>query len=224
MKKTFYLFVFLFLAGAVYAQKSIQYVSFFPVSVTQNNVNLMQDTTSFSLMGDHSSYNGTTTAYHTFPGGLILGAADKARININTIDITSGNTVIDNMQVDNVLKVVSKGAVKELQLGDKCKSGDIYCNIFSVFANNMNFRWDKVLPDNSTLSLYTIDITVSNLASIKELYLKKGTWSGYAKFLPGLTSGDKLGWVKLRLPGTSTCRKYLVKYTGSLPYDNCDMP
>ncbi|MBO7605032.1 MAG: hypothetical protein J6S61_01010, partial [Elusimicrobiaceae bacterium] len=48
---------------------------------------------------------------------------------------------------------------------------------------------------------------------------------GLAKFfLPSLNDNHKLKWVRLRINGTSECRRYLVRYTGTEPEDNCNQP
>ena len=216
MKKYFYLFICLFIGTTVWAQKSIKYISFFPISVTQNNVILTQDSDSFSLLNGNTGYN-VSSPYHTYNGGLILGATDNAVITVDDMNITDGTFAIGKIMADNILKVISKGKAETVYLGNNCTSGD--CNSVSISAANLNIAWNNVVS-NTALSLYNVNVNADRLSTIKTIKLKQtnGTYSDFMS----LNSGDKLGWVKLRVPGTSTCRKYLVKYTGTKPSDNCN--
>ena len=216
MKKYFYLFICLLMGTTIWAQKSIKYISFFPISVTQNNVTLTQDSESFSLLNGNTGYN-VSSPYHTYNGGLILGATDNAVINIDDMNIINGKFAIGQIMVHNILKVISKGEAENVYLGNNCSSG--FCTNVFISAANLNVVWNNVVS-NTALSLYNVNVNSDRLSTIKKIKLKQENGT-YSDFIP-LENGDKLGWVKLRVPGTSTCRKYLVKYTGSKPSDNCN--
>ncbi len=228
MKKTFYFFIFIFLTAAVYAQKSIHYVSFFPVSVTQTNVSLTQDNKSFSLLNGNSGHS-VSNPYHTYNGGLILGATDNAQINVNNLNIT-GSKAINSILVDNALEIVSidpannslDRIIEEVQIGNKEWCYD--CENVFISAPNINIAWSK-FEHKDPITSYYMNINADRTTTVKGIYLKNNGGS-YKEFLPGLTPGtDKLGWVKLRLKGDDTCRKYLVKYQGNTkPNDRCSDP
>lgn len=220
MKKLFYFLIPLFFTTVALAQKSIQYVSFFPPSVSQNNVILTQNENSFSLL-EVNSYN-SNTSYHTFQGGLILGATDGAEVTINNMNITAGNTnAINKIQVDNALKIFAPGKADKIYLGNNCISNS--CTGIFLSAGDITLNWNNVTPGSGySLSNYTVKLNSNMLVYARKIYLLQKD-STYKEFLPGIAEGHHLGWVRLRLKGTSTCRKYLVRYTGnSKPADNCN--
>ena len=206
-KHIFFSFIFLLLNASVYAQKTIQYVSFLPSSVVHQNASLKQDKKSFSLM-DANSYTANSR-YHTLAGGLVLGAGKQAKINISALNINnSGTEAINRMLVDNMVNLVSSGTIGEitnLNLGNNCDKNS--CTNVRIYAADISWPVTASGSDNDV----TIDVNIIDKAKVYNLLLKHSKFGTYSEFLPGLSSSDKIGWRNFRIKGTDTCRRYLVK-------------
>ena len=211
MKIPFYSFILLFIATSVYAQKTVSYVSFFPpANVVHSEVILTQNTNSFSF-NDAQGAGSEGVDYTSKLGGLVLGAAPNSEINISTVTVAvTGDTeryAILNFKIDNIIKLSSNGALKNVTIGNinSCQSGEAYCGEVKIFANDISLPFITIYPDTLVTNVWVADNV--NIA----------TNFSYNNFIPGLSSGDKLKWVTLRVNGTEECRKYLVKYQGSAP-------
>lgn len=213
MKTIFYSFILLFATAYSWAQVSVNYVSFFPpaqvvhsaVSLTQNN-----DSFDYSLADPY-------TVYTNQQGGLILGANDNAITNIPKITILNESDdpayTIEDFNVDNIIKVSSSGTVNNIDIGREYTSGNVlpWEDIF-ISANSIYF------PALTNYEGVEHDVRSSNLTSSNQVWQDNN-------FLPRLNSkNENISWVYLRIPGTEECRRYLVKYNGTAPSDNCNMP
>jgi len=218
MKKFFYSFILLLATTLVCAQQTVNYVSFFPPAhIVHNEVVLKQNTDSFNYSDEvNKTESVSDNDYHAKSGGLVLGAAPNAKINISTITVTanSGDYAISSIQVNNIIDVSAKGRIGTLQLGTSgsCSPAANCQNVF-LSANNVTLPVTSTYHSNLEVNVYS-----SNLATVNKLNM-----GGYY-FLNGITSGDKLAWVNLRLEGTEVCRKYLVKFQGDTPDNACSEP
>lgn len=218
MKKFFYSFILLFTATLVCAQQTVNYVSFFPPAhIVHNEVVLKQDADSFNYTDQINKTDETPgTDYHAKSGGLVLGAAPNAKINIDKISIIAqtGDYAISSIQVNNIIDVSAKGRIGTLQLGTAgfCSPAENCQEVF-LSANNITLPVASTYHSNLEVNIYS-----SNLATVNKLNM------GSYYFLDGLNNGDKLKWVNLRLEGTEVCRKYLVKFQGDTPDNACSEP
>ncbi len=207
MKLTFFSLVLLSLTANVYAQKTVSYISFFPPSnIVHNQVNLKQNTSSFSYDDLTSGVN--TQDYEAREGGLILGSADNATITISDINIESEQEVdlpyaIKDFQVDNIVRVFSTGTINNIILGDNVEPG------ISVLLSANKIIWPLSIEYKESLA---VTVNVENVAVVSNIqYAQKNSDTKFSTFIPGLQSGDKLEWRNLRINGSEECKKYLVK-------------
>ncbi len=213
MKCVLYSFPFLFLTVFAQAQRSISYISFFPpANIVQNEVFLKQNIDSFSH-NDTSSLADKEGRELT--GSLILGAADKANINIDTMTVISDSATdksVENFYADNFIKIIStgtnKGIVnKYIAIGNpNACAGDTTCNTIFISSGKMK----SVLDNISNNSDMDINGYVSSLATIRNIRITPENGNNGANFMSDIPSGYKLVWCNMRLLGTEVCRKYLV--------------
>lgn len=206
MKKLFFSFTLLLITAGAYAQRNVNFVSFFPPShIIHKNVTLTQNANSFNR-DDATGATSGETDYLKKTGGLVLGAAPNSQIRVENLKIeTTTGYAIPNFYADNNLKIVSStGAIKTLTIG----SGARDTTDISATNYGMNF---------GTYSGVKPTVYVGNLTTLENGKTING-------FPPALGSNDKLKWVNLRIKGSEECRPYLVKYTGSAPINNCDEP
>ncbi len=213
MKIFFYSFILLFVVVSAYAQKTVNYVSFFPpANVVHSEVVLTQTTNSFDFV-DAQGNGAEGTDYTAKLGGLVLGAAPNSEITISTVTIVipaeSKKDTILNFKVDNIIKLSSKGALKDVTIGKVSECGYSYndCTIARISANDISFPFIANYPKD-----LNTNVRVANTANIGTYFVNDSY-----NFLPALSSGDKLKWVSLRVNGTEDCRKYLVKYSSTDP-------
>lgn len=207
MRLTFFSLFLLFLTVAVYAQRTVSYVSFFPPSnVVHNQVNLTQNTSSFSY--DNLTSGRNTKDYEAREGGLILGSADNAVITISDINIESQQEVdlpyaVANFQVDNIVRVFSTGTINNIVLGNNVEPGS------SVLLSANKIVWPLSIEYDNSLA---VSVDVENVAIISNIqYAREGSDTNFSTFIPGLQSGDILEWRNLRINGSEECNKYLTK-------------
>ena len=217
MKNFLFTFVFLFIVTFAYAQKQVNYVSFFPPAhVTHSEVTLTQNNDSFSYANDFISSNGSLD-YTALKGGIILGATQDSTTTIKnmTVNIPSGHRAyaISNFKVDNIIRVSAKGLIRDINIGIPCNQTSSSCNEVFISANSVSLPYSSLYPTN-----IEVDISVSDTADISAKII-----DGVNNFLPAfINSNNKLKWVNLRIRGTEECRPYLVSYTGSDPQSNCE--
>ena len=223
MKNFIFTFILLFAVTFAYAQKQIDYVSFFPPAhVVHSEVTLTQNAGSFNY-SDEFFVSGGTLDYTAVPGGLILGATKKSTTTVEAITVRVPGEqkayAIVNFKVDNIIRVSSKGLIKEINLGVACGETTSPCSNVFISANNVSLPYYSMYPNN-----IEINVAVSENATITAPF---AIISSANNFLPTLPSGhNKLKWVYLRIKGTEECRPYLVSYSGSTTmYDNyCTIP
>ncbi len=223
MKTFFYSFILLFVSTIVYAQQSVNYITFFPSAhVVHNTINLQQNADSFT---PQSHYNQTTNSdpnlYTVKPGGLILGAARDAVVNINTVTLPSNTndlvSFINTITVENLLKVEGKvngnGLIEELIIGADCtEDNNNSCQTVFISAGDLVIQpRGKIGYDGIMGNVYS-----SGVSKLKPYAVLLGT--------DALTSSFSVAWVNLRLEGEEVCRPYLVRYTTvTPPTNNCSM-
>ena len=215
MKFIYFIPVFILLTVTVQAQKSIDYVSFFPTSgVVHNKVSLVQDQESFDYNSDFDE-NIDPSIYQEKEGGLILGAADDAVVKINSINILNAKTggspfAFKNFNIDNVIRVYSTGTIREINIGNDgvCKGNPERCR--GAFISADQLIWPLRITNYNEDMKLNVNISVANLATLTRVNILKTDGKAYTVFLPGLKVGDTLGWRNLRIDGTGVCRKYLV--------------
>ncbi len=204
MKKLFFSFTLLLITAGVYAQRNVNFVSFFPPShIIHQNVTLTQNANSFNR--DDATGASGETEYLKKTGGLVLGAAPNSQIRVENLKIGVTGYAIPHFYADNNLRIVSStGAIKTLTIG----SGTRDTTDISATNYGMNFgTYPGVKPT----------VYVGNLTTLTNGKNING-------FPPVLGSNDKLTWVNLRIKGSEVCRPYLVKYTGTEPTDQCREP
>ena len=233
MKTFFYSFVLLFVSTVLWAQQSVNYVAFFPSAhVINNNVYLTQNSYSFrpnanTVPGD--SANANINKYATNPGGLILGAAKEAVINIDEFmadNLSNGATFIGSILADNLLEINANGSITNLNLN--CPG----CTACSDDPNDENYdaNCKKAFISAGGIKFsYAKEGGVCYIGGRRDFVIRS---SGITNFgggvLPAIPSGyhNSVKWVNLRLDGTEECRPYLVirKTNQSELADNCNKP
>ncbi len=231
MKTCFYSFILLFASTVLWAQQSVNYVAFFPSAhVVNNNVYLTQNSQSFNPQNDVSGSNATANInqYATQQGGLILGAAKEAVINIEEFmvdNLNDGSPFISNILADNLLEINANGSITNLNLNcpgcTACSDDpndanyDANCKKAFISAGGIKFSYEK-------------EGGACYIGGRRDFVIRS---SGITNFgggvLPAIPSGynKSVKWVNLRLDGTQECRPYLVIYKGqSEPVDNCNEP
>ena len=228
MKSIFYTFVFLSLAVLAQAQNNISYISFFPpASIAHSHVYLTQDNASFKradLINNTNSNN-----YHSRRGGLILGAANGAKVSISTITIQSASLdfAISKFWVDNIVRVSnSNGRIKNLTVG--------LTNGTTEVISVANFKW-PTRAEQFSGSMSNYDINVSERATLASLKVPNANNTAYMDIIPltiptnnngsstrNITTSDTLAWRKLRINGSEKCLWYLT--VNSPSSDNCREP
>lgn len=231
MKNIFYICLFLLLTVCAQAQRSVTYVSFFPPrDVAHNEVTLTQvKEESFRIDDIHSQEERLN--YAELPGGLILGAADNAVIDISTITIVTKEVkvpyTIRELQVDNNIYVRARGQIKNINIGaphdDNC-DGDYSCNEVYISSYRMSWPLSNIsfVGQNTAVNIRSFGKTSLPIGKLK---IANADYSSYASFLPtkvpandSMTSAatrdmattDTLEWRNLRINGTEKCIKYLT--------------
>jgi len=215
MKSIFYTFVFLSLAVLAQAQNNISYISFFPpASIAHSHVYLTQNNASFKRADLINNTNSND--YHSRRGGLILGAANGAKVSISTITIQSESLdfAISNFWVDNIVRVSnSNGRIKNLTVG--------LTNGTTEVISVANFKW-PTRAEQFPSSMNNYDINVSEKATLASLQVPNANNTAYMDIIPltiptngsgstrSITRSDTLAWRKLRINGTEKCLWYLT--------------
>ncbi|MBO4707344.1 MAG: hypothetical protein J5594_02140 [Elusimicrobiaceae bacterium] len=218
-------FILLILGTVVYAQQSVQYITFFPSAhVAHSTISLTQNSSSFDPDDTTTGYSTQSTVdpniYLAQHGGLILGAARDAVVNINTITLPeNSNDLVDfinNITAENLLElkgnVAGSGSVDHIAIGATCGEDDS-SNCERIFISS-----GKVIltPQNKQgHNGFIGNVYSSGVAKVAKHILPSGDGTPY-----------KVKWVKLRLDGEEACRLYLVRYAinGTAPEDNCNEP
>lgn len=220
MKTLFYSLILLFLSTFTWAQQTVNYVSFFPSAhVVHNNITLTQNGNSFNPASVQTGEN-LIDVYKEQPGGLILGAAKEAKINVKEIDVNPPNgdnpNFIENIFVDNLLEVVANsGSIENIALGSNCTSeDDPNCQGVFISAGKLNYATESKSCFSSGCSVHTaLSSGVAHIRSDSIVGAKRDN------------NAYKVAWVNLRLDGDEVCRPYLVRYTGTAaPANNCNEP
>lgn len=222
MKTFFYSTALLFASVLVYAQNSgVRYVSFFPPAhVVHTEVTLNQNDNSFDYVAE-SNAGVDAGNYHAKAGGLILGAADKSKIDITKISIATTSSdskiyAIRNFMVENTIEIFApNGRIGTIVVGSPCTTGG--CQTAFLSANNVTL---PVISSYAASGL-TVNLQSSGVSDVTGVFLNN---TGKKLFLEGLSSGEQMKWVWLRLDGTEECRRYLVKYKGTAPVNRCRKP
>lgn len=216
MKNFLFTFAFLFMVTFVYAQKQVNYVSFFPPAhVTHSEVTLTQNNGSFSYSG---SFISDGSINHTaLSGGIILGAVEESTTTIKKMTINVPTSAkpysINNFDVDNIIKVSAKGLIKNINIGLPCDQTSSLCDQIFISADYVSLPYVSRYPENIKVNIF-----VSDTAQITANIINKPNG-----FLPAFIDGhNRLKWVNLKIKGTEECRPYLVSYTGSAPTSNCN--
>ena len=198
MKNLFFSFILLLAVTGAYAQRSVNFVSFFPpVHVNHKTVTLEQNVNSFSTA--NAAGLVSSNDYLNKIGGLVLGAASSSTIRVNTLKIDGPSSyAIRDFHVDNVIKVTSrKGAIGNMEIG---AGGD---TAVGISAN----EYGMLFGDYGTTKVV---VFVGGLATLK----KNRTINGF----PPAFGTSTLTWRTVRIDGTEECRRYLFK--GTAPTDN----
>ena len=119
--------------------------------------------------------------------------------------------------MENVIDVSSQGSIGRVIVGVPCtKTESNNCRTAFLSANNVT------LPVTSTYDPggITINLHSSQVSDVAGLSVKS---AGF--FIPKV-SGYLLKWVWLRIDGTGTCNRYLIRYSNdSEPHnDECVAP
>lgn len=216
MKKFICTFIFLVTINYCYAQRTVDYISFFPPSnVVHSDVTLTQNNQSFNYDGLVSE----GTDYAGKPGGIILGGTENSTVTIKSMNVVLGTGskayAINNFKIENIIKISSQGLIKNINIGEICNLSYNSCNRILISANSVSLPYRTTYPTNIQMN-----IEVSDTTTMDSPFSTQPT-----NFLPPLTEGnDKLKWVKLRIKGTEECRPYLAAYKGDAPADNCAEP
>ena len=229
MKTIFYTSVFLLLATLAQAQQNIKYVSFFPPKgVAHKDVVLTQNSKSFHFH-DLTSWENTHD-YSARDGGLILGAANDAVINIETMNIKledSSLPAIVTFEVDSIIRVKAKGKIKETKIGVFREGGARVCDdtIYlcdTVVLSAYNLKFSLTTPYFPTDQF---NVRSSGRAEVSTIKVLNANNNNYYPFLPATVPADNnmnsvtqrdwkdtdtVGWRYLRIDGTEECRMYLA--------------
>lgn len=242
MKKLLYIFVLMLIGTFARAQRSVNYVSFFPpANIIHSDIELIQDSTSFNFNSENS---GNTHNYHSKRGGFVLGAAPNAKVTIDGWYHMTPNKTTDpvhRINAHNLVEVRSKAEgsyVTYVTAGTKCNtSNSAECEkaVLSIYKLKFPLDNEQVRTVQGVQSYVsedypaglTVNVKSSNIADVEGLYLYSNTQDNityFSRIIPPLSSGQGMKWVNLRLKGTEECRRYLVRYTGTEPGDNCFEP
>lgn len=236
MKNIFYICFFLLLTVCAQAQRSVTYVSFFPPqNIAHNEVTLTQIQGESFDISELENFDDRVD-YAALPGGLILGSADGAVINITTITLQARYAelpyAVTTLKVDKNAYVKANGQIMRVHIGSfsgssdtKICNGDYKCS--DAILSAYDLRWPLRSPDFPDL---TFNMNVADMARISNLAIgnAQGVYeenTHFSNFIPTLvpadnsmtstatramTKEDVLQWRHIRINGTEKCLWYLT--------------
>ncbi len=223
MKRLFFSITLMFTCTLLWAQGAsmIKYVSFFPPAhIVHSEVILNQNKDSFDYISE-TDKQVNTGDYHARSGGLILGAAKDAEITIKEFNIAGKSSpeekfyAVRKFNVENLIEISSFGQIGIVYVGSPCgKLENAQCKTSFLSA----YKVSLPLVSNYDPSTHVI-LKSSNISNLSGVALLNDHI-----FLKGVSSGDALKWVNLRVDGTGECRRYLVRYKGTAPGNQCRTP